>query len=122
MQDGKAVSALAALAHRHRLRIFRALMHDAPAGRSAGDLATALAMAPSTLSDHVARLRRAGLVRSWRDQTRIFYAADLGAARALIDFLADDCCHGRPELCGFDDGGRAGKRRQARQLEALEGS
>lgn len=102
MQDGAAVSALSALAHCHRLRIFRTLVCAAPNGQSAGELADVLAMAPSTLSDHLARLRRAGLVRSWRDKTRIFYAADLDGARGLIAFLVRDCCHGRPELCGLD--------------------
>jgi arsenate reductase len=46
-------------------------------------------------------LERAGLLRSWREQQRIFYAADTAGFRTLMAFLTEECCSGHPELCGY---------------------
>jgi arsenate reductase len=56
-----------------------------------------------TLSAHLAQLERAGLLRSWREQRRIFYAADTEGCRTLLAFLTEECCSGHPELCGYPD-------------------
>ena len=42
----------------------------------------------------------AGLIRSRRDGRAILYSADYDGMRALLGFLMDDCCAGRPEICG----------------------
>lgn len=57
-------------------------------------------MPPPTLSSHLAQLERAGLVRSWRVERRIFYAVEVEGTRRLLRYLTDDCCKGQPELCG----------------------
>jgi hypothetical protein len=54
------------------------------------------------MSTHLAQLERAGLLRSWREQRRILYAVDTEGIRQVITFLTEDCCGGRPELCGYD--------------------
>jgi len=33
-------------------------------------------------------------------QRQIFYAAAYDGMRQLLTFLTEDCCQGRPELCG----------------------
>lgn len=100
MNDGEAISALAALAQEHRLGIFRLLVKQGPSGLSAGTIAARVGIAPSALSFHLGQLERAGLLRSWRVKRNIFYAVDIEGMRRLLDFLTEDCCQGHPEICG----------------------
>lgn len=101
MEMKAAVDCFAALAHPHRLAIFRLLMRIGPDGQSAGEIARNLGMAPSSLSFHTQWLVRAGLIGSWRDGRQVFYAVDVEGTRAMIRFLGEDCCAGHPDLCGF---------------------
>jgi DNA-binding transcriptional ArsR family regulator len=101
----QAVTALSALGHETRLAVFRLLVKAGPDGLPAGRIAEALAVAPSTLSAHLAQLERAGLLRSARADRRILYAVDFIGTRRLLGFLVDDCCDGRPELCGIAPNG-----------------
>ena len=100
MTDAEAVAALGALAHDNRLRVFRLLVREGPDDISAGAVAQALAIAPSALSFHLAALERAGLVTARRSGRNVFYGVAVDAVRGLIGFLTEDCCRGRPELCG----------------------
>lgn len=99
MNEIDCVAALGALAHGHRLRVFRLLVREGPDGLSAGDIAARLSLPPSSLSFHLGHLERAGLTRSRRAQRRIIYAADLEAMGRLLSFLTEDCCGGHPEVC-----------------------
>jgi DNA-binding transcriptional ArsR family regulator len=102
MEQKAAIDAFAALAHETRLAAFRLLVQAGPGGITAGDIAGQLAVPPSTLSHHLGQLERAGLLRSWRVHRQIFYATDYEGTRRLLAFLMEDCCQGRPELCGAD--------------------
>ena len=99
MESDRAVSALAALAHEGRLDIFRLLVRRAPDEVAAGELAEALGVQATTLSNQLSRLERERLVRSRRAGRSILYSADLDGAGRLLGFLAADCCKGRPEVC-----------------------
>lgn len=99
MEKIDAIEAFGALAQETRLAVFRLLVQAGPEGLTAGGIATCLAVPASTLSHHLATLERAGLVRSWRVQRNIHYATDYAGTRALLAFLMEDCCQGRPELC-----------------------
>jgi len=101
MDTQAAIAAFAALAQDHRLQVFRLLMRQAPYGLPAGQIADCLGITASTLSSHLSQLERAGLLRSWRDQRRIFYVADTDGIRELLTFLTEACCEGHPELCGY---------------------
>jgi protein-tyrosine-phosphatase/DNA-binding transcriptional ArsR family regulator len=103
MNAHDAIAAFAALAQESRLDVFRLLLRQAPYGLPAGQIAACLGLAASTLSAHLAQLERAGLLHSWREQRRIFYAADTAGFRALLAFLTEECCSGHPELCGYTD-------------------
>lgn len=100
MDDGKAVAAFAALAQKTRLAIFRLLVQAGPSGLPAGAIGDRLSVPPSTLSFHLKELDRAGLLRSWRRQRSMLYAVDYHGMRELLTFLTQDCCNGRPEICG----------------------
>jgi DNA-binding transcriptional ArsR family regulator len=95
---GTAVVALAALAQPTRLAIFRRLVEYAPDGLTAGAIASALDLAPATLSFHVKELANAGLVVDQREGRHIRYRADVGAMNALIGYLTDHCCRGAGRL------------------------
>ncbi len=103
MEEHDAVRALAALAQEHRLKVFRLLVQHAAQGLAAGQIAVQVGIPASTMSSHLAHLERAGLLRSWRDQRRIMYAADTAGIHRLLTFLTDECCGGQPQLCGFGD-------------------
>lgn len=99
METKDALDALAALAQATRLEVFRLLVRQGPIGMTAGAVADALGVAPSTLSPHLAQLERAGLATSWRVDRRIFYAVNIEGTRRLLRYLTEECCGGHPELC-----------------------
>ena len=99
MESKAAVTALAALAHEGRLEIFRLLVRRAPEAVAAGEIALALGVRGSTLSNQLTELERARLISSERQGRSIRYRVDLDAAGSLIGFLGTDCCRGRPEAC-----------------------
>ena len=99
MQTVEAVQALAALAQQTRLEIFRLLASRLPDGLPATEIATTLAVAPTTLSFHLQQLTQAGLLVQRRESRKLIYSVDAEGMRDLLGFLSDDCCQGRPELC-----------------------
>jgi len=94
-----AVHALEALAHETRLGVFRLLVQAGPDGLSAGEIADRLDARQNTMSSHLAKLDRAGIVSSQRDGRRIVYRADFDAVSGLILYLMEDCCGGNAQLC-----------------------
>lgn len=100
MELSKAVESLSALAHGHRLAIFRLLVRTGADGLPAGEIAREIGILANTLSAHLTILSHAGLVQSRRDGRSIIYSAQYEAMRALLNYLVADCCGGRPEICG----------------------
>jgi len=100
MNERKIVGSLAALAHQHRLRIFRLLVKQGPSGMPAGEIADAVSISATNTSYHLKELDRAGLLRSTRQGRFVRYAIDVDGMRELLTYLTEDCCQGRPELCG----------------------
>lgn len=94
-----AIDALSALAHSGRLAVFRLLVRAGPEGVSAGEIARETGTPANTMSAQLAILSRTGLVRSRRDSRSIIYSADYDQITALLSFLMEDCCQGRPEIC-----------------------
>ena len=68
-----AVETLKLLADPTRLRIVWALLHGE---HSVNELARHVGVRPTAVSQHLAKLRLSGLVRTRRDGNHIFYAAD----------------------------------------------
>lgn len=75
---------LKALANRHRLLILCQLIEGE---RSVGDLAQFLGIRDSTVSQHLALLRRDGLVAARREGQTIWYSISSSPARALLEAL-----------------------------------
>ena len=99
MESTKAVLALAALAHEGRLTVFRELVRAGAEGLPAGEVARRMGVAASTMSASLSVLAHAGLVTSRRDGRSIIYSAAYDRMAALLGYLVQDCCHGRPEIC-----------------------
>jgi DNA-binding transcriptional ArsR family regulator len=85
----RASGLLKAMANRHRLLILCQLVERA---RSVGELAEFLSIRDSGVSQHLAILRRDGLVAARRDGQTIWYSIASAEARALLSTLYDVFC------------------------------
>jgi DNA-binding transcriptional ArsR family regulator len=94
-----AIAALSAVAQEGRLKVFRLLVECGEDGMPAGDIARRFGVPHNTMSAQLNVLAGAGLIRSRRFGRSIVYTVDFGAMRALLEFLMQDCCKGRPETC-----------------------
>ena len=81
---------LKALGNRHRLLILCQLLDDE---RSVGDLAGFLELRDSTVSQHLALLRREGLVQARRDGQTIWYSICSEPARQVLAVLYRSFCN-----------------------------
>ena len=99
MEISRALNSLSALAHEGRLAVFRLLVKSGPDGMAAGAIARRLKTHANTMSAQLLVLANAGLVRARREGRSIIYAADFDRISALLLFLTEDCCGGRPEIC-----------------------
>ncbi len=86
---GAAEDLLRALANRHRLSILCRLVDGE---RSVGELAEFLGLRDSTVSQHLALLRKDGLVATRRDGQTMWYALVSGPARKLVETLYEIYC------------------------------
>ena len=94
MKAPDAVAALGAIAHPHRLAVYRMLVQKGPQGLAAGQISLKLGVPPSSLTFHLQNLRRAGLVSQRRLGRQLIYAADFAAMNGLMGYLTDNCCGG----------------------------
>ena len=94
MESKTALECLTALAHEHRLALFRLLVQAGGAGMAVGELAGATGLAGATLNHHLNQLRQAGLVEDERHGRRIQCRADYARMNGLLDFLTANCCAG----------------------------
>jgi DNA-binding transcriptional ArsR family regulator len=92
MKTIQAIEALGALAHEHRLAIFRLLIERGPEGLPAGRIADRVGLVPSSLTFHLQNLQRAGLIAQRRESRQLFYSADFTAMNALVSYLTENCC------------------------------
>lgn len=94
MKAETAVASLGALAQEHRLALFRLLVQAGDGGMAAGAIAEALDVPNSSLSFHLAQLRRAGLITQERQHRSLIYRANYPTMNALVGYLTENCCGG----------------------------
>lgn len=96
MQDAAAEVSelLKLLGHRDRLMVLCQLKLGE---QSVGELSRLLAIKQSPLSQHLARLRRRGLVRCRREGQTVFYALADGKVARVIGLLYDLYCAPREQ-------------------------
>jgi len=94
MDAKQVIAALGALAHETRLAAYRLLVQQGPDGLSAGTLAAALTIPPSSLTFHLQQLTHAGLITQRRLSRQLIYATDFTAMNQVMGYLTENCCGG----------------------------
>jgi ArsR family transcriptional regulator, virulence genes transcriptional regulator len=89
----QASALLKSLANRHRLLIICQLIESE---RSVGELAERLGVRDSTVSQHLALMRKDGLVRARRDAQTVWYSIASVAARRIVETLYGLYCRPAP--------------------------
>jgi ArsR family transcriptional regulator len=95
----RVIEALGALAHEHRLAIYRLLVQRGPEGLPAGTIGERVGLVPSSLTFHLQNLRRAGLIAQRRESRQLFYSADFGVMSGLVGYLTENCCGNSGTVC-----------------------
>src|SRR5260221_9412930 len=124
MNTVQVIEALGALAHEHRLAIFRLLIARGPEGLPAGRIADRVGLVPSSLTFHLQNLQRAGLIAQRRESRQLFYSADFAVMSGLVGFLTENCCGNSSGDCSSNcapaaqtkAAKRAARAQQARRL------
>jgi len=83
---------LEALGNPTRLAVYRLLVRAGDAGLPVGRVQERIGIAASTLSHHLQKLVQVGLVTQERRSTVLICRANYPMMRAVIGFLADECC------------------------------
>jgi DNA-binding transcriptional ArsR family regulator len=94
MKQSIVIDTLKALAHTHRLELYRLLVQAGSSGLTVGALQAASGHAGATLSNYLNALRRAGLVVDRRAGRTIWCRADYRHMNALLAYLTENCCAG----------------------------
>lgn len=100
MRHEDAANRLAELGNATRLAIFRYLVKAGHEGASVGQIQKEFDIPGSTLSHHISRLVRVGLIQQVRESRTLYCIPQYEALTELIDFLQSECCTGTDELKG----------------------
>lgn len=92
MKTPDVIEALGALAHEHRLAIYRLLVQRGPEGLSAGAIGQRVGLLPSSLTFHLQNLQRAGLIARRRESRQLIYSVDFSVMNGLVGYLTENCC------------------------------
>ena len=99
MKTPAVVESLGALAHEHRLAIYRLLVQRGPDGLSAGVIGDRVGLVPSSLTFHLQNLQRAGLITQRRESRQLFYSVDFAVMNGLVGYLTENCCGNSGAMC-----------------------
>ncbi len=83
---------LEALGNATRLGIYRLLVRAGDEGLSVGDVQVRTEIPRSTLSHHLHRLTRVGLVSQERRATTLICRANYAVMNETLSFLVSECC------------------------------
>jgi DNA-binding transcriptional ArsR family regulator len=92
MQIEVAAEQLAELGHTTRLGIYRSLVKAGNDGLPVSSIQQQLNVPGSTLSHHISRLARVGLLKQVREGRVLRCFAQFSVLSELITFLSDECC------------------------------
>lgn len=99
MKTSAVIGALGALAHDHRLAIYRLLVQRGPDGLPAGAIGERVGLVPSSLTFHLQNLQRAGLIAQRRESRQLIYSADFAVMNGLVGYLTENCCGNSSDDC-----------------------
>lgn len=98
MEHTDAAHRLAELGNTTRLAIFRYLVKAGHQGAPVGQIQKEFGIPGSTLSHHISRLVRVGLVEQRRESRTLHCIPQYEALTELIDFLQAECCSGTDDV------------------------
>ena len=96
MKHEEVAASLAELGNTHRLAVFRFLVKAGHEGATVGDIQKALGIPASTLSHHLGRMAKVGLIRQDKHSRTIVCIPEYQHLESLIGFLQEECCVGVP--------------------------
>ncbi|HSH47628.1 MAG TPA: metalloregulator ArsR/SmtB family transcription factor [Halomonas sp.] len=94
MEHDAVAASLAELGNSHRLAVFRFLVKAGYRGAPVGDIQQALGIPASTLSHHLARMAKVGLIRQERRGRTLVCLPQYQHLEDLVEFLQEECCAG----------------------------
>ncbi|AEF56262.1 MULTISPECIES: ArsR/SmtB family transcription factor [Marinomonas] len=83
---------LAELGHPTRLAILKHLVKAGNTGAPVGEIQEQLDIPGSTLSHHISRMVRVGLVEQVRESRTLYCFPKFDALNEVIHYLTDECC------------------------------
>jgi len=86
-----------------RLSIFRLLVKAGKKGLPVGQIQSSLGIPGSTLTHHLQRLVRVGLVKQRRQSRVLHCEPQMDAVRELADYLVSECCTLRGNAAAEDE-------------------
>lgn len=92
MKIDTAAEQLAELGHKTRLGMYRALVKAGQQGLPVSAIQEQLQVPGSTLSHHITKLVKVGLVKQVREGRVLRCFAQYDQLNQLITFLSDECC------------------------------
>lgn len=99
MKKHTAIGIFETLSSGIRLDVYRLLMKAGTEGLVAGQISSALDLPPANLSFHLKAMTQSGLLTVQQEGRFQRYRADVALMASLVDYLTEECCGGRPELC-----------------------
>ena len=94
---------LAELGNETRLKIFRYLVKMGNKGVPVGTVQKELDIPNSTLSHHISRLAKVGLIVQERNGRELLCHPQFAKLQSIIDYLVDECCEGEQECLSVDN-------------------
>lgn len=92
MQLEEMAARLTELGHPTRLQILRLLLKAGCSGTPVGNIQAELNIPGSTLSHHLSRMLKVGLIRQERESRTLFCYSNYQAIGEVVDYLLDECC------------------------------
>ena len=100
MNKNTAITIFESLSSPVRLDVYCLLIKQGIEGMVAGEVATTLEVPSTNLSFHLKALTHAGLINVEQEGRFLRYRANLPVILELIAYLTDECCGGKPQVCG----------------------
>ena len=83
---------LAELGHPTRLAIFKHLVKSGSSGAPVGEIQQVLDIPGSTLSHHIAKMVKVGLIKQVRESRTLYCVPQFQALMDVVSFLQEECC------------------------------
>jgi ArsR family transcriptional regulator len=83
---------LAELGHPTRLTIFKLLVKAGEDGISVGRIQQDIGIPGSTLSHHIAKMIKVGLIKQVRESRVLYCFPEFEALNEVVNYLQEECC------------------------------